>query len=134
MRLRPASFLLAAGLPLVLTSCGLLRLPVRAVGAVVEGGAYAGKTIGKSAAKPFSKTPEEKAEAAKKEAAEEQKKLDEKRAKLRGDTDRYAADRQKAGVETPVESLPVPDVPPLPGVSPGNPDGADYLPPPPEGP
>ena len=134
MRLRPASFLLAAVLPLALSSCGLFRLPVRAVGAVVEGGAYAGKTIGKSAAKPFAKTPEEKAEAARKEAAEEQKKLEEKRAKLRGDTDRYAADRQKAGAETPVESLPVPDVPPLPGESPGNPAGPDYLPPPPDGP
>lgn len=134
MRSRPALCLLAAGLPFVLPSCGLFRLPVRAVGAVVEGGAYAGKTIGKSAAKPFAKTPEEKAEAARKEAAEEQKKLEEKRAKLRADTDRYAADQQKSGTETPVESLPVPEVPPLPGESPGSPARLEDLPPPPEGP
>jgi hypothetical protein len=134
MRTRPALFLLAAALPLILPSCGLFRLPVRAVGAVVEGGAYAGKTIGKSAAKPFAKTPEEKAEAAAKQAAEDQKKLDEKRAKLREDTDRHAADQRKAGAETPVESLPVPEVPPLPGESPGIPAGPDELPPPPDGP
>jgi hypothetical protein len=133
MRLRPFLFLLTAGIPLALGSCGLLRLPVRAVGAVVEGGAYAGKTIGRSAAKPFAKTPEEKAEAARKKAEQEQEKLDEKRAKLREDTDRYAADRNKAGTETPVESLPVPDVPPVPEDYLDIPADPNALPPPPEG-
>ena len=133
MRLRPALYLLAATIPLALGSCGLLRLPVRAVGAVVEGGAYAGKAIGKSAAKPFAKTPEEKAEAAKKKAEEDKKKLEEKRAKLREGTDRHAADQKKAGAETPVESLPVPDVPPVPEDYLDIPADPNALPPPPEG-
>ena len=133
MRLRPALYLLAAAIPLALGSCGLLRLPVRAVGAVVEGTAYAGKSIGKSAAKPFAKTPEEKAEAAKKKAEEDKKKLEEKRAKLREGTDRHAADQKKAGAETPVESLPVPDVPPVPEDYLDIPADPNALPPPPEG-
>jgi hypothetical protein len=131
MRHRPVFYLLAAGIPLALGSCGLLRLPVRAVGAVVEGTAYAGKTIGKSAAKPFAKTPEEKAEAARKKAEEEQEKLEEKRAKLREDTDRHAADRNKSGTETPVETLPVPDVPPVPEDYLDIPADPNALPPPP---
>ena len=130
---RPVLFLLTAGIPLALSSCGLLRLPVRAVGAVVEGTAYAGKTIGKSAAKPFAKTPEEKAAAARKKAEEDKKKREEKRAKRREDTDRHDADLKKAGSETPVESQPVPDVPPVPEDYLDIPADPNALPPPPEG-
>ncbi len=133
MRLRPALFLLAAGIPLALASCGLLRLPIRAVGAVAEGTAYAGKAIGKSAAKPFAKTPEEKAEAAKKKAEEDKKKLEEKRTNLREGTDRHAEGQKKAGAETPVETLPVPDVPPVPEDYLDIPADPNALPPPPEG-
>jgi hypothetical protein len=133
MPCRPVLFLLIAGIPVVMSSCGLIKLPFRVAGAVVEGTAYAGKTMGKAAAKPFAKTPEEKAEAAKKKAEEEQKKLDEKRAKLREESDRYAADRNKAGTETPVETLPVPDVPPVPEDYLDIPADPNALPPPPEG-
>lgn len=128
---RPVLLVLAAGVPLALGSCGLFRLPVRAVGAVVEGGAYAGKTIGKSAAKPFAKTPEEKEEAAKKKAAEDQKKLDEKRAKLREDTDRHAAAQKNANAAPPDPANPglVPD----PAAIPDLPAAPDTLPPLPEG-
>lgn len=131
MRLRPVLLLLTAGIPLVLGSCGLIKLPFRVAGAVVEGTATAGKVIGRSAAKPFAKTPEEKAEAAKKKAEEEQKKLEEKRSKLREDTNRYAADQKKAGTETPVESQPVPEVPPVPEDYLDIPADPNALPPPP---
>ena len=76
---------------------------------------------------------EEKAEAAKKKAEEEQKKLEEKRAKLREDTDRYAADQKKAGTETPVESQPVPEVPPVPEDYLDIPADPNALPTPPKG-
>jgi hypothetical protein len=123
--MRTVPFLLTLGFPLVLGGCGLLKLPVRMAGAVVEGTASAGKTIGKSAAKPFAKTPEEKAAAAKKKAEEEQQKLREKRAELREDSDRHAADQRKAAaVETP-------EVPPVPEAYLDLPADPNALPPPP---
>ena len=133
MRLRPALFLLAAAIPLALGSCGLIKLPFRVAGAVVEGTAEAGKMMGSAAAKPFAKTPEEKAEAAKKKAEEDKKKLEEKRSKLSEGTDRHAEGQKKAGAETPVESLPVPDVPPVPEDYLDIPADPNALPPPPEG-
>ncbi len=133
MRLRPVLFLLAAGIPLALVSCGLLKLPFRVAGAVVEGTAEAGKMMGSAAAKPFAKTPEEKAEAAKKKAEEDKKKLEEKRTNLREGTNRHAEGQKKAGSETPVETLPVPDVPPVPEDYLDIPADPNALPPPPEG-
>lgn len=133
MRLRLVLSILASGIPLALGSCGLIKLPFRVAGAVVEGTASAGKVIGKSAAKPFAKTPEEKAEAAREKAEEDKKKLEEKRAKLREDTDRHAADVKKAGTETPVESQPVPEVPPVPEDYLDIPADPNALPPPPDG-
>ena len=133
MRLRPALFLLAAGIPLALGSCGLIKLPFRVAGAVVEGTAEAGKMMGSAAAKPFAKTPEEKAEAAKKKAEEDKKKLEEKRTNLREGTDRRAEDQKKAGAETPVESQPVPEVPTAPEDYLDIPADPNALPPPPKG-
>lgn len=130
---RPALFLLAAAIPLALGSCGLLKLPFRVAGAVVEGTAEAGKMMGSAAAKPFAKTPEEKAEAAKKKAEEDKKKLEEKRTNLREGTDRHAESQKKTGTETPVETLPVPDVPPVPEDYLDIPADPNALPPPPEG-
>jgi hypothetical protein len=133
MRTRHVLFLLSAGLPFGLGSCGLLRLPVRVAGSVVEGTAEAGRMMGSAAARPFTRTPEEKAAAAKKKAAEDEEKLQEKRAKLREGTDRHAADRQKAAseLELPAEGSPDPANPPVPDDYLDIPADPDALPPPP---
>jgi hypothetical protein len=134
MRSRPALFLLSAGIPLALGSCGLLRLPVRVAGAVVEGTASAGKTIGRSAAKPFARTPEEKAAAAKEKAEKDDKKREENEAKVRAQTDRHSAATRQENPAAPAEIPAAPVNEPLPDDSLPLPyDNPDALPPPPEG-
>lgn len=134
MRLRPALFLLSAGIPLALSSCGLLRLPVRVAGAVVEGTANAGKTIGRSAAKPFARTPEEKAAAAKEKAEKDEEKRKVNEAKVRAETDRHSAATRQENPAAPAEIPAAPVNEPLPDNSLPLPyDNPDALPPPPEG-
>lgn len=65
---------LAAGLlALPLASCGLIKLPFKVAGAVVEGGAYVGKKAYDASAAALTKSDEEKAEAAEKKAAKQAK-------------------------------------------------------------
>jgi hypothetical protein len=63
MRLR-----LAALATLPLASCGLIKLPFKVAGAVVEGGAYVGKKAYDASADALTKSDEEKAAAAEKKA------------------------------------------------------------------
>jgi hypothetical protein len=133
MRYRPVFIPLATGILLSLSSCGLVRLPFRVAGAVVEGTAEAGKMMGKAAAKPFAKTPEEKAEAAKAKAEEDEKKRKEKKAGLKAETDQHSEATRKAneagpaGIPAGPDEVPADDYIPLP------PEDPDNLPPLPEG-
>ncbi len=120
--LRLSSLVLLAALP----SCGLVSAPFKVAGAVVDGTAY----VGKKAAAPFKKTPEEKAQAEKEKAAKEakeKKEAAEKAAKQGGQP-------QVPGTTVP---QPQPAPPPLPeseGQVPANdflPKSPDELPPPP---
>lgn len=69
MRLR-----LAALASLSLASCGLIKLPFKVAGAVVEGGAYVGKKAFDASADALTKSDEEKAAAAEKKARKQAKK------------------------------------------------------------
>ena len=65
---------LAALLALPLASCGLIKLPFKVAGAVVEGGAYVGKKAYDASADALTKSDEEKAAAAEKKAAKQAEK------------------------------------------------------------
>jgi hypothetical protein len=59
---------------LPLASCGLIKLPFKVAGAVVEGGAYVGKKAYHASADALTKSDEEKAEAAEKKARKQAEK------------------------------------------------------------
>jgi hypothetical protein len=119
MRFRPLIILLPV--TVLLPGCGLIKLPFKAVGAVVEGTAYVGKTTTKA----FSDTPEEKAEKAKEKAAKEKQKADEEKAKRKAEVNQHADAVEKSkndlpptdeGFLPPVQDTgePLPDDAPLP--------------------
>ena len=64
----------AALAALPLASCGLIKLPFKVAGAVVEGGAYVGKKAYHASADALTKSDEEKAEAAEKKARKQAEK------------------------------------------------------------
>lgn len=76
MRARPSVTRLrvVALLAVPLASCGLIKLPFKVAGAVVEGGAYVGKKAYDASADALTKSDEEKAAAAEKKAAKQAKK------------------------------------------------------------
>ena len=133
MRHRLALLPMATGILFSLSSCGLVRLPFRVAGAVVEGTAEAGKMMGNAAAKPFAKTPEEKAAAAKAKAEEDEKKRKEKEAGLKAETDQHSAATRKANESAPAGIPAGPDEVPADDYLPLPPEDPDNLPPLPEG-
>lgn len=118
--MRPGLCLLLLPVFSLLPGCGLVKLPFKAAGAVVEGTAYVGKTTTKA----FSDTPEEKAEKAKKKAEKEKKKAEEEKAKRKAEVNQHAeaVEKSKNGLPPgddflpPVEGAdaPLPDDAPLP--------------------
>ncbi|WP_193212490.1 hypothetical protein [Luteolibacter marinus] len=105
--------------PPLLSSCGLIQLPFKVAGQVVEGTAEVGKMTYDSAAKPFKKTPEEKAEAEKKKAQEKARKEAEKKAKEQPAVQKDAAKPDDDNL-VPAE----PEYLPLPGTDDPLPDDA----------
>lgn len=117
MTSRPALLCLAAitcGLP----SCGLIKVPFKVTGAVIEGTAQVGRSTYDASKKAFGKSEEEKAEDNKKKAEERKKKADEDKARRQGEARAHAdAVRQQQGqLNTPVAPPPGSDdtLPPLP--------------------
>lgn len=106
-------------LTFLLPSCGLVKLPFKVAGKVVEGTAEVGKMTYDSAAKPFKKTPEEKAAEKKKEAQEKARKDAEKKAKEQPAKKKDAA-KPAAEALVPAE----PEYLPLPGTEDPLPDDA----------
>lgn len=106
-------------IPFLLSSCGLVQLPFKVAGKVVEGTAEVGKMTYDSAAKPFKKTPEEKAEEKKKEAQEKARKDAEKKTK------EQPSEMKDTAKPTEEEFVPVePEFLPLPGTDQPLPDDA----------
>jgi hypothetical protein len=70
MRCHPATPLLC----LLLSSCGLIKLPFKVAGAVVEGGAHVGKKAYDASAAVLADSDEEKAEKAEKKARNQERK------------------------------------------------------------
>ncbi len=95
--MRFGSLFLLLPVTMLLPGCGLIKLPFKAVGAVVEGTAYVGKTTTKA----FSDTPEEKAAKAKEKAAKEKKKADEEKAKRKAEVNQHADAVEKSNNDVP---------------------------------
>ncbi|MCW1887176.1 hypothetical protein OKA04_20725 [Luteolibacter flavescens] len=113
--------LLATALP----SCGLIKLPFRVAGAVVEGTADVGKAGYNASKKAFGKSEEEKAKEKKEKAEKAKKEADEEKARRAAEINRHAeGTRQLQQGQTPPTSAgdtlpPIPpDAPPLPGDEP----------------
>ena len=108
------SCLLATGLP----SCGLVKVPFRVAGAVVEGTANVGKAGYQASKKAFSKSDEEKAKEKKEKAEKAKKEADEEKAKRAGETGRHAdATKQQQDLQQPQQTPPTSagdTLPPLP--------------------
>lgn len=112
---------LAAALSaLPLASCGLIKLPFKVAGAVVEGGAYVGKKAYDASADALTKSDEEKAAAAEKKAA--------KQAKKEGKEDKDNKDPAAKSDAKPAEAEFLPEAPaePAPAAEPELPVPAGY--------
>jgi len=72
MRCHPATLPLC--LLLLLPSCGLIKLPFKVAGAVVEGGTYVGKQAYRASAAALADSDEEKADKAAKKARKKERK------------------------------------------------------------
>ncbi|MCW1925596.1 hypothetical protein OKA05_23765 [Luteolibacter arcticus] len=104
------SCLLATGLP----SCGLVKLPFRVAGAVVEGTADVGKAGYKASKKAFGKTDEEKAKEKKEKAEKAKQEADEEKTKRAGEINRHSdGTKQLQQPQTPPPST-GDTLPPLP--------------------
>lgn len=110
-------------LALPLASCGLIKLPFKVAGAVVEGTAHVGKKAYDASADAFSKSDEEKAAAAEKKAAKQAEKEGKKDKRDKDDKDPAAKPDAK-----PAEAEFLPEVPaePAPAVEPELPVPAGY--------
>ena len=107
---RPAlAFIIAIALSL--TSCGLIKVPFKVAGAVVEGTAHVGKKAYNASADAFGDSEEEKKEKAKKAKEEAAKKQAEEKEARQKEVEAHAPATQAS------EAAPPPD---------------DYLPDPPE--
>jgi hypothetical protein len=104
-------------LPLVfpLTSCGLVKVPFRVAGAVVEGGANVGKAGYQASKKAFSKSDEEKAKEKKEKEEKLKREADEEKAKRAAEINRHsdATKQQQQSQQTPPTSA-GDTLPPLP--------------------
>lgn len=112
--------LAAALFALPLASCGLIKLPFKVAGAVVEGGAYVGKKAYDASADALTKSDEEKAAAAEKKAA--------KQAKKEGKEDKDNKDPAAKPDAKPSEAEFLPEAPaePAPAAEPELPVPAGY--------
>jgi len=91
-------------LPLVLrlTSCGLVTLPFRVAGAVVEGTADVGKAGYNASKKAFGKSDEEKAKEKKEKAEKAKKAAEEDKAKRAAEINRHSdATHQQQHLQDP---------------------------------
>ena len=110
----------AAALIVSLSSCGLVKMPFKVAGAVVEGTAKVGKKAYDKSADAFTKSDEEK--------AEEAKEKEEKKAKEKAEQRKKDAAHLPANPLPPAaaqETMPSNDyLPPLPGTDQPLPDDA----------
>lgn len=114
------SSLFAAALP----SCGLIKLPFRVAGAVVEGTADVGKAGYNASKKAFGKSDEEKAKEKKDKAEKAKREAEEEKAKRATEINRHAEgtkqQQQPAPATSTGDTLPPlpPDGEPLPSDAP----------------
>lgn len=96
----------------ILPSCGLVKVPFKVAGAVVEGTAHVGKKAYDASADAFADSEEEKQEKAKKEKEKEAKKRAEEAEARKKEVDAHSADTKaaKEAATPPAEDF----LPPLP--------------------
>lgn len=109
---------------LALSSCGLVKVPFKVAGAVVEGTAHVGKKAYDASADAFGDTEEEKKEKAKKKKEEAAKKQAEERETRKNEVDAHAAATKEATDAT----TPSPTPPPADDFLPELPDPNQPLP------
>ncbi|QJE95849.1 DUF6726 family protein [Luteolibacter luteus] len=109
MLARPALGLTFA---LALSSCGLVKVPFKVAGAVVEGTAHVGKKAYDASADAFGDTEEEKKAKAKKKKEEAAKKQAEEKDARKKEVDAHAtATKEAAEATTPPAEDFLPDLP-----------------------
>lgn len=94
----------------LLPSCGLVRLPFRVAGAVVEGTTDAGRSTYNASKKVFGKSEEEKAEEKKAKEEANRRKAEENRAARNAEVLRHsqAVEQSHAPAEDSLSELPPP--------------------------
>jgi hypothetical protein len=103
---------------LLMSSCGLVKLPFRVAGAVVEGTADVGKAGYNASKKAFSKSDEEKAKEKKEKEEKLKRAAEEEQAKRAAETTRHSeATKQQQQLQQPQQTPPTSTgdtLPPLP--------------------